>query len=144
MSSKYEDFWNYNSYALIGHSAIRSFPTLTLEGLLSNDKSVFPVDPLIDQINGKRTFPDLASLPETVEAAVIEVPKSETYQVVSDVISAGIKNIWIHMNTDTPEAVAAAKNAEINLCYGTCAVMYLKRSGLHKFHGWINKLFKKY
>jgi len=144
MASKYEQFWNHNSYALIGYHQKRNFPVLTLAGLQNSGKTVYPVDTSIATVDGSKTFASLNDLPETVEAAIIEVSKEDTVLAVQKVIAAGIKNLWIHRGTDTPEAIAAARKAGLNLCYGTCAVMYVNNTGLHKFHGWLNKLFKKY
>lgn len=61
------------------------------------------------------------------------------------VAAAGINNVWIHMNCDTPEAIAVAWEKGMNLFYGTCAVMYLQEGfSYHPIHGWINKLVGKY
>lgn len=144
MTSKYEQFWNHNSYALCGHHQKRNFPVLTLAGLRNSGKTVYPVDASIAIVEGNKTFASLSDLPKTVEAAIIEVSKEDIVSAVQQVIAAGIKNLWIHRGTDTPEAIAAARKAGLNLCHGTCAVMYVNNTGLHKFHGWLNKLFKKY
>ncbi|MBC8401506.1 MAG: CoA-binding protein [Candidatus Marinimicrobia bacterium] len=144
MTSKYEQFWNHNSYALIGHHQKRNFPVLTLTGLQNSGKTVYPVDASIAIVEGSKTFASLSDLPDTVEAAIIEVSKEDIVSSVQQVIEAGIKNLWIHRGTDTPEAIAAARKAGLNLYHGTCAVMYVNYTGLHKFHGWLNKLFKKY
>jgi len=144
MASKFEQFWDKKSYALIGHNQNRDFPTLTLKGLLNSSKTVYAIDSSISKIEGEKTYSSLSDLPQPVDAAIIEVAKSETAAKVQEVSDAGIKNLWIHLGTDTPEAIAIAQKANINLCYGTCAVMYVNGTGLHKFHGWINKLLKKY
>ena len=144
MTSKYQQFWNHDSYALIGHHQKRDFPVLTLAGLQNSGKTVYPVDASIAIVEGNKTFASLSDLPETVEAAIIEVSKEDIVIAVQRVIEAGIKNLWIHRGTDTPAAIAAARKAGLNLCYGTCAVMYVNNTGGHKIHGWLNKLFKKY
>ncbi len=144
MDSDYQKFWEYKSFAVIGNSKNRPFPKFTLAGLLNSGKTAYPVDPAVDNIEGTAAFSSLSELPGPVEAAVIEVQKEETLAGVEAVVTSGIKNLWIHMGTETPEAIKAANDAGLNLCYGTCAVMYVNNSGIHKFHGWINKLFKKY
>ena len=78
MASNYEDFWTNSSFAFVGHSAKKPFPTLSYTELRQQGKKVFAVDPSVDQIEGDRTYPDLASLPEKVEAVVLELPKEET------------------------------------------------------------------
>jgi predicted CoA-binding protein len=145
MPSAYEEFWNRSSFAVVGHSAKKSFPRLTYAALKKTGRTVFAVDPSVGEIEGDKTYPDLKALPQPVEAVVLEPPKEETADWVKRAADAGIKNVWIHMNRDTPEAVAVAEREGLNLMTGTCAVMYVT-PGLtyHSVHKWINKLVSKY
>jgi predicted CoA-binding protein len=141
----YRSFWTNQSYAVVGHSAKKGFPVISYGKLKQLGKTSFPVDPSVTEINGDKTYPDLASLPETVEAVILETPKEETTDWIEKTVTAGINNVWIHMNCDTPEAISLAQRHRMNLFYGTCAVMYLVQGvSIHSFHGWINKLFGKY
>ncbi|HTP29316.1 MAG TPA: CoA-binding protein, partial [Anaeromyxobacteraceae bacterium] len=108
-------------------------------------KKVFAVDPSVDRIDGDKTYREVRAIPEQVEAAVLEVPQEDTVDWVRQVAEAGIKNVWIHMNRDTPEAVALAQEKGLCLLTGSCAVMYLVR-GLshHSIHRWVNKIVGKY
>ena len=143
MPSEYEKFWTHESFAVVGHTAKRGFPKLTYSALRRQGRKVFAVDPSASEIEGDKAYPDLASLPEKVEAVVLEVPKEETEAWVRQAADAGIRDVWIHMTRETPEAVALAKQRGLNVLTGTCAVMYLQ-GGFHKIHKWINKLVGKY
>ena len=145
MASKYESFWSSKSYAVVGHSSKQSFPKITYVGLKKSGKKVFAVDSSTDTVEGDKAYPDLASLPEKVEAAVIEVPNEETKDWIAKAANAGIKNVWIHMECDTPEALALAQEKGLNVCHGTCAVMYvIPGFSFHSIHKWINKMLGKY
>jgi len=145
MASEYEEFWTNSSFAFVGHSAAKGFPTLSYGELKKQGRKVFPVDPSVDEIGGDRAFPDLASLPEKVDAAVIEVPKQETAGWVAKAAEAGIQQLWIHMGRETPEALALARERGIEVHTGTCAVMYVKPGlSYHSLHKWINQLLGKY
>jgi hypothetical protein len=145
MASGHEAFWTHSSYAFVGHSAKKGFPRLSYGAAKQGGKKVFAVDPSVNQIDGDTTYPDLRSLPEKVDAVVLEVPREETLDLVKQAADAGIKNVWVHMNRDTPEAVALARQNGINILTGTCAVMYVAQ-GLtyHSIHKWVNKLLGKY
>ena len=96
-------------------------------------------------IKGDATYPDLSSLPESVDAVIIEVPKEETKDWIRKAADQGIKNAWIHMECETPEAIELAKEKGMDLRYGTCAVMYLQQGfSYHSIHKFINKLLKIY
>lgn len=145
MSSNHETFFQNDRFAVVGHSAKRPFPALTYKGLKKLGKTVFPIDTSADEIEGDKAYDDIASLPESVQALVLEVPKHETQDWVEAAGKAGIKNVWIHMHRDTPEALATAESHGINARTGTCAVMYVT-PGLtyHAIHRGIMKLTGKY
>ena len=145
MPSDYESFWTGSSYAVVGHSAKESFPKITYRELKKAGKKVFAVDPGADTVEGDKAHSDLASLPEKVEAVVIEVPREESRDWVAKAADAGIENVWIHMGCDTPEALALAREKGLNVCHGTCAVMYvIPGFSYHSIHKWINKMLGKY
>ena len=144
-TSHYQEFFDHQSFAVVGHEAKKNFPHLTYRGLKRRGKTVFPVDPSADEIDGDRAYHDLAELPQKVEAAILEVPKEDTRNWVAKVADAGIRDVWIHMNRETPEAVALAKEKGLDARIGTCAVMYVDTGrNYHAIHRWIMKLMKKY
>ncbi len=145
MASDYESFWENRSFAVVGHTSKRSFPCLTYRGLKKLGKKVFPVDPSTEEIEGDKTYADLAALPEKVDGVVLELPREETRDWVAKAAGAGIKEVWIHMNTETPEALALAKEKGMNARSGTCAVMYVMPGfTYHSLHKWIMKLVGRY
>ncbi len=145
MSSSRERFWENDSFAFVGHSAERPFPKLSFGELKKQGKKVFAVDPSVSEIAGSRAYDDFASLPEEVSAAVLEVPREETKRWVEQAADAGIKNIWIHMGRDTPDALATAQARGLKVETGSCAVMYLKKGlSYHAIHRGIDKLLGRY
>ncbi len=145
MPSNYETFWQLDRYAVVGDTNKKGFPELTYRGLKKLGKTVFPVDPTLEHVHGDEVFPDLASLPEPVDGVVLEVPKGDTKSWVAKVADLGVKDLWIHMTRETPEALALARDKGINARYGTCAVMYVTPGlSYHSIHKVIMKLIGKY
>lgn len=145
MTSNYETFWQNDCFAVVGDKAKQNFPLLTYQGLKKLGKTVFPVDPSVEEIEGDKTYATLEGLPEKVDAVVLEVPKEDTGDWVAKVADAGIKDVWIHMGRETPEALAVARDKGMNARTGTCAVMYVKpEPSYHSIHRWIMKLIGKY
>ena len=145
MASQRQTFWERDSFALVGHTGKRPFPKLTYNALKRSGKTVYAVDASIDEIEGDRTFADLGALPTPVEAVVLELPKEETAAWVAKAADAGIKAVWIHQMTDTPEALELARQRGLEVCAGNCAVMYV-RPGLsaHAPHRWIWRALGRY
>ena len=145
MASNHENFFENRSFAVVGNAGKKNFPVLTYRGLKSLGKSVFAVDPSTDEIEGDKAYADLAHLPEKVDAAVLEVPKEDTKDWVARVADAGIKDVWIHMGRETPEALELAREKGLNVRSGTCAVMYVTPGfTYHSIHKWIMKVVGKY
>ncbi len=72
--------------------------------------------------------------------------RAQTAGWVQRVADQGITDLWIHQQTDTPEALRLAKERGLRTEHGTCAVMYTLQGfhGHHSCHRWLNKLAKKY
>jgi len=146
MPSECERFWDSDAYAVVGHQGSKkSFPKITYQALKEQGKTVYPIDAGSGDIDGDKTYPDFATLPGPVSAAVLEVPKEETAGWVAKAADAGVKQIWIHQMTDTPEALAEAEKRGLKVITGHCAVMYNKSGfSAHAPHRWIMKLVGKF
>ncbi|MGD8207338.1 MAG: CoA-binding protein [Thiohalocapsa sp.] len=145
MPSNYETFFDLNRFAVVGRSAAKPFPLLSYRGLKSHGKTVYAVDPSTSQIDGDTAYPDLKALPGPVEGLIVEVPKEETRDWVAAAAGAGIRDVWVHMAHETPDALALASDKGINLRTGSCAVMYLAPTlSYHGIHKAIMKLMGKY
>jgi len=145
MASNYETFFDLASFAVVGRSQAKPFPLLSYRRLKAIGKTVYAVDPDTNVIDGDTAYPDLGALPSPVEGLIVEVPKAETSAWISAAAAAGIRDVWVHMAHDTPEAVALATQHGINLRTGTCAVMYLNPGfSYHSIHKLIMKMIGKY
>ena len=145
MPTAHERFWENESFAFVGDSAKKGFPTLSYSELRKQGRTAYAVDPSASEIKGDRAYPDLASLPEKVDAVVLEVPPEQTRDWVARAADAGIQHVWIHMGRDTPEALALAEERGLDVLTGTCAVMYVTPGfSFHSLHKWVNQLTGRY
>ncbi len=145
MPTFHESFWLHERFAVVGHAQRMPFPEITYGALKALGKKVYAIDPGGGTVAGDRTYADLGALPEPPDAVVLELPNEETAAWVKKVADAGISELWIHMGTDTPEALALAAELGIKPRTGTCAVMYVTPGwSMHAPHRWIMKLLGKY
>ena len=113
--------------------------------LIDTTLGVFVMSLPPSPVDGDKVYQDFESLPEKVEAVVLEVPKEETEDWVRKAADAGIRNVWMHMARDTPEALSLAKERGLHVLTGTCAVMYVKPGfSYHTLHKWVNQLSRTY
>lgn len=141
MSSK-ADFFQRQRYALVGDSREKKYPKFTMKYLQERGKTVYPVD----LAGGQEGFlASLADVPADAEAVIIEVAKEKTADVVAAALDKGLKNIWIHQMTDTPEAVELVAKAGGHVFTGGCAVMYnAPTASPHALHRGIWKLIGRF
>ena len=145
MGSKHEEFCTHPAYAVVGYSGSGKFPRLTYGALKARGKTVYPVDPNAAEVEGDRAFASFAALPGKVDGAVLEVPREETAKWVGLAAEAKVPRVWIHQQRDTPEALALAREKGIDVCHGTCAVMYLTSGpSVHAVHRFFRKLGGNY
>jgi len=145
MGTRKESFWEKSSFAFVGHTSAKGFPKLSYKEARKLGKRVFAVDPSVAEMEGDPVFENLGSLPESVDAVVLEVPRNETEARVREAADLGIHDVWIHMGRETPEALALAEQRGLQVFTGSCAVMYLSRGfSVHGLHRVIDRLRGNY
>ncbi|MEW4490141.1 CoA-binding protein [Thalassoglobus sp. JC818] len=106
-------------FAVAGASTERhKYGNKVLRCYLQNDRTVYPVNPNADVVEGLAAFPTLQDLPEPVHGLSIITPPAVTEQIVEDAIQAGIKHIWMQPGAENSASVAAAQEAGINVIAG--------------------------
>ncbi len=144
MNERIERFINAKKYAVVGVSTKKFggdiYRTLKQRGL-----TVFPVHPTATTFDDDPCYPDLSSLPETVDAAVITISPEKTMPVVEDAKKAGVPRLWFQQGAKSPDAVAKAESYGIETVTGKCILVYAPPvNGIHAFHRAIWKLIGAY
>lgn len=119
MDSLIEQFLAADSFAVVGASndpekyGARVFAAYRKRGL-----EAFPVNPSQDEIQGVRAYPSLLDLPAPAPSVSVITPPSVTERVVEDAKRAGVKILWLQPGAESPAAIAAAENAQIDVIHG--------------------------
>ncbi|MDI6697202.1 MAG: bifunctional acetate--CoA ligase family protein/GNAT family N-acetyltransferase [Anaerolineales bacterium] len=93
-----DTFFSPNNVALIGATETHGSVGRTLMwNLISNPfgGAVFPVNPKRASVLGVKAYPDIASLPEPVDLAVIVTPAPTVPGIIKECASAGVKSAII-------------------------------------------------
>lgn len=138
-------FLNDKNIALAGVSRDpKKFGNVVYKTLLKKGYTTYPVNPNAETIEDKKSYKNLAELPEEVKSLLIVTNKKDTEKVMEAAVSKGVKNIWIQRGSETEKAIKIAKENHINLIWGICILLYTNPSGFHRFHECIAKLFGTY
>ena len=112
--------------AIVGESSDHYYTSYQVARYLkAMGYKVYPVNPTIDEVDGDRSYPSLASLPEPVD--VVDVFRNSIYlsEVVDAAIAAGAKTLWAQLDVVSmdgePErkALAAGMRVVSNRCMRT-------------------------
>ncbi|MFA6923710.1 MAG: CoA-binding protein [Bacteroidales bacterium] len=140
------EFLKHKTLAIVGVSNNKNkFSNQLFNDLLKKGYILYPVNPSMKTFNGQECFPDLKSIPQKIEAAIIITNPSVTEIIVKDAISKNIKNLWLQQGTESEAAIKSAKENNINIITKHCFMMYAEPLVTpHKIHRFFLKLFGKY
>jgi predicted CoA-binding protein len=138
-------FFSKKKLAVVGVSRQKyKFGNTVYYDLKKKGFRVFPVNAHMQTFDNERCFPDLKSLPEPIDGAVLVIPPAQTEQIVKDAAAANVPLIWMQQGSESKSAVQFCKEHNITTVTGECILMFAEPVAFfHKFHRWLNKLFGK-
>ena len=74
---------------------------------------IIPVNPMIEEALGEKSYPDLKSVPEPIDMVDIFRRSELVPPVVDEAIDVGVRYIWMQDGVVNPEAAAKAEAAGI-------------------------------
>jgi predicted CoA-binding protein len=123
-----EAFFDGTPHAVVGASTDRSkYGNKVLRAYLQNDRSVFPVNPKADKVEGLKSYPDLSSLPETVHGISVITPPQVTESIVEEAARLGIGHVWLQPGAESAHAVRRGTELGLNLIAGGPCVLVALR-----------------
>jgi len=89
---------------------------------------VFPVNPKAAEVEATRCYPDLRSIPATVDGVVIATHPSVSVELIRQCGERGVGQVWFHRSfgqgSVSDEAVQECKIRGIKCIVGGCPLMY--------------------
>jgi predicted CoA-binding protein len=134
-----EDFIAQKKIAVVGVSRKKTkFGNAIYKELKQKGYQVFPINPHINAFEGDVCYPDLLSLPEKVDAVIINVPPAQTEKVVREAKRAGINKVWLQQGSQSEEAVKFCEENGIDYVANECILMFAQPSAfIHRAHRWV-------
>jgi uncharacterized protein len=115
-------------FAVVGASTDREkYGNKVLRVYQQNHMEVVPINPKAKEVEGLAAYPDLASIPGTIDGVSIITPPKVTEHVVAEAVQCGIKNIWMQPGAESREAIEAAERSGANvIAGGPCILVSLR------------------
>ncbi len=131
MDKQINDFLDGETFAVVGASRDRSkYGNKVLRVYVQNGRKVHPVNLHADEVEGRKSYPDLASLPEPVHGISVVTPPNVTEQVVEQAATLGIRHIWMQPGAESAAAVESAAGHGMNVIAGGPCILVVQ--GYHE------------
>lgn len=88
--------------------------------LMDHGFEIFPVNPNYEEILARKCYPDLFSLPESVDVVDIFQQPDRVPDIVEDAIAIGAKVVWMQLGIEHPEAAKRAREAGLEVVMNHC------------------------
>lgn len=133
-----DQFLQQKRIAMVGVSRdSKEFANTLYRQLKEKGYDMVPVNPAAAEVEGVPCYPTVAAIAGKVDGVLVMVPANKAMSVVQDSRAAGVEHIWFYRAAGpgavSPEAVAAAQNAGMNVVDGACPFMFVG-SWPHKIH----------
>jgi predicted CoA-binding protein len=107
--------------AVVGLSPRKEKPSFTVASYLKEQGfRIIPVNPTTTEVLGERSYPDLSSIPERVDAVNIFRRSEEVLSIVEEAIKIGAKSVWMQEGVVNEEAASRARDAGLLVVMDKC------------------------
>jgi predicted CoA-binding protein len=107
--------------ASVGVSSNPEKPSFSIFGyLVQHGYEMYPVNPTATEIQGRKVYPDLASIPTAVEVVQVFRKPEDVPPVVTAAIEAGAKIVWMQEGVINEEAARTAEAAGLRVVMNRC------------------------
>jgi predicted CoA-binding protein len=111
----------YRVVAMVGASNNEERPSYRVFNYLTeHGYDVIPVNPALPEILGKKSYPDIQSIPRKVEVVDIFRKPEDVMPVVEAAIQVGARVVWMQEGVINEEAAARAKAAGLQVVMDRC------------------------
>ena len=109
-----EQLRNSKTIAVVGLSDNPERPSFGVSRYMQEQGyRIIPVNPMIEEALGEKSYPDLKSIPEPIDMVDIFRRSERVGPVVDEAIEVGAKYIWMQDGVINEEAAAKAEAAGI-------------------------------
>ena len=141
-----QEFVSHKKIAVVGASRTgNKFGNAAAKELSERGYEVFYIHPEVAEIDGHKTFSNLAAVKDQAETVWVSVTEERGIKVLDEAAEVGLTKVWIQQGGDSPELISKAKELGLELVAGKCILMYAEPvRSFHKFHQVIWKLIGQY
>lgn len=125
----------YHRVAVVGLSAQWHRPSyFAAKYLAVQGYEIFPVNPAYEQILGRRSYPNLRAIPETIEVVDCFRRAAEIPAIARDAVHIGARVLWTQLGVESEEGARIAHEGGLEVVMNRC--MKIEHARLFGGLGW--------
>lgn len=120
--SEIKGFYKLKNIAVVGMSKNEEKPShFVSKYLVEHGYNVIPINPTVTEVFGKKSYPNIADVPEKIDIVDVFRRSEDIPPVIDDAIRKnGIKLVWMQTGIYNEEAEKKAKENGIDVVYNRC------------------------
>ncbi len=100
--------------AVIGASSDRNkFGNKAVRAFLRHGDAVVPINPRETEVEGLKAYPSVLDVPGPIDMATFYVPPAVGARLLDDVVTKGIREVWLNPGADGPEVIERARSLHL-------------------------------
>ena len=116
---KIEQFLAGSPHAVVGASPRREkYGNKVLRAYQQQKRTVYPVHPAVDEVEGLTAYPDLSSIPQPLHGISVITPPKVTERVVEEAAHLGVRHVWMQPGAESDRAIELAEGHGMNVIAG--------------------------
>ena len=88
---------------------------------------IIPVNPMVDEVLGEKSYPDLKAIPERVDVVDVFRKAEDVLPIVDQAIDIGASAVWMQLGIVNEAAAARAREAGLGVVMDQCMLIEHKR-----------------
>jgi len=100
--------------------------------LIKRGFHVIPINPTRKEVLGIGAYPDLASVPETIDTVQVFRPSEEAPEIARQAVAVGAKALWLQEGIASDEARQVSEAAGLDYVEDQCMAVMSERLGITK------------
>lgn len=120
--SRLKEIYQFKNIAVVGMSPTEGKPANYVpKYLIEKGYNVIPVNPIYDNILGRKSYPKVSDIPHTVDIVDIFRKSEDIPPITRDVIQKhGIKVLWMQLGIHNQEARENAEKNGLEVIFNRC------------------------
>lgn len=138
-----DEYLKLKKISIVGVSRKKKFGNMLYDHFKTNGYVVSGVNPNMDSISGDKCYHSLSEITDKPDLVILATRPKNAKNVLEECSQIGINKVFFAKGSETEQLLEYCKEKNITAVYDSCPFLHFKTPGFHKFHRFMNKIFKK-